>query len=200
MSSADIAKLEQEIVEQVARLNELRRANPPEEVPNYQFSTEAGEISLLDMFGQNDKLLVIHNMGQGCRYCTLWADGFNGLVAHLESAMSVYLVSKDTPDLQRKFANSRGWKFKLASHGGDVYAEEQTTLDGYNNMPGAAVYERQDEKIMRKNTCVFGPGDLYCAQWSLLGLAGLGEPEWTPQFNYWLRPDTLEDGGANLLG
>ena len=28
---------------------------------------------------------------------------------------------------------------------------------------------------------IFGPGDLYCSQWNLLGLAGLTEADWTPQ-------------------
>jgi hypothetical protein len=35
--------------------------------------------------------------------------------------------------------------------------------------------------------------------WGLLGLAALGEAQWTPQFNYWRRPEQLDDGGANLL-
>ncbi len=45
-----------------------------------------------EMFGDKKQLLLIHNMGQGCRYCTLWADGFNGFLKHLESVMSVVLV------------------------------------------------------------------------------------------------------------
>jgi predicted dithiol-disulfide oxidoreductase (DUF899 family) len=138
-------------------------------------------------------------MGQACRYCTLWADGFNGLLPHLESAISVVLVSKDTPEVQRKFANSRGWRFRLASHGGGDYIQEQTVMDGHANMPGAVIYQRNGDDIYRKNTCVFGPGDLYCSMWSLLGLAGMGPSDWTPQFDYWTRPESLDDGGANLL-
>ncbi len=52
-------------------------------------------------------------MGQGCRFCTLWADGLNGVLAHLESAVSVVLLSRDPPRLQRDFANSRNWRFRL---------------------------------------------------------------------------------------
>ena len=37
------------------------------------------------------------------------------------------------------------------------------------------------------------------ARWGLLGLAGLSEEQWTPQYNYWLRPEQLDDGGENLL-
>jgi predicted dithiol-disulfide oxidoreductase (DUF899 family) len=59
------------------------------EVPNYSFATESGEATLSDLFAGNDKLLAIHNMVQGCRYRTLWGDGFNDFLPHLESWMGV---------------------------------------------------------------------------------------------------------------
>ena len=67
-------------------------------------------------------------------------------------------------------------------------------------MPGVVLYELKDDRIYRKNRALFGPGDLYCSIWSFLSLAGLGEKSWTPQFNYWLRPGSLDDGGENILG
>ncbi len=199
MADNEIAALEQKIHELMAQLNELRKASRGDAVCNYAFATLNGETSLWELFGDKDKLLVIHNMGQGCRYCTLWADGFNGLLTHLESVMSVVLVSKDSPRTQRQFANSRGWRFRLASHGGGDYIREQTVMDGSDNMPGAVVYEREGEQLFRKHHCVFGPGDIYCSMWSLLGLAGLGVEDWTPQYSYWRRPEKLDDGGANIL-
>lgn len=195
----EIAELEIQIVELIGELNELRKTNRGAEVPNYRFRNLEGEISLLNLFGTRNQLLLIHNMGQACRYCTLWADGFNGMLAHLESAISVVLVSKDSPETQRLFANSRGWKFRLASHGGEEYIREQSVMVDSDNYPGAVVYERDGDVIYRKNECVFGPGDIYCSMWSLLGLAGLGADDWTPQFTYWRRPETLEDGGKNLV-
>ena len=72
-------------------------------------------------------------------------------------------------------------------------------MEGANNMPGAVVYERVGDQIYRKGGSIFGPGDIYCAMWSLLGLAGMGEEEWTPQYRYWQRPEKLDDGGANLI-
>ncbi len=197
--SDEISEIEKHLFELTMKLNELRKANSGGEVRNYTFSTLDGETTLLDMFGRNDRLLVIHNMGQGCRYCTLWADGFNGFLPHLESAMSVVLVSKDSPEAQRTFANSREWRFRLASHSGGEYIREQTVLEGEHNMPGAVVYEREGNRIARKNAAVFGPGDLYCSIWNLLGMAGLGEADWTPQYKYWRRPEKMDDGGANLF-
>ena len=115
--TSKIAEIERQIYELNTELNQLRRDNEGTEVRNYSFDTLDGSVSLLELFGDKDKLLVIHNMGQGCRYCTLWADGLNGFVPHLESTLSLVLVSKDAPELQRRFANSRGWRFKLASFG-----------------------------------------------------------------------------------
>lgn len=198
MATPEISELEQQIYELTAKLNVLRKSSAGEAVRNYAFTTINGETSLLDMFGDKTTLLLIHNMGQGCRYCTLWADGFNGFLKHLESVMAVVLVSKDPPELQRQFANSREWRFRLASHGGGDYISEQTVMDGADNMPGAVVYERDGDKITRKNSGVFGPGDIYCSMWGLLGLAGLGEEDWTPQYAYWQRPEKMDDGGANL--
>ena len=196
MTRDKIAALESRIGELTAELNALRKSSPATPVPDYAFQTTAGETTLRALFGDRDKLLVIHNMGQGCRYCTLWADGFNGLLPHLEDALAVVLVSKDPPALQRQFASARGWRFRMASHGGGAYIQEQGVFGEAENYPGAVVYEREGDAVRRKNACVFGPGDLYCALWPFLGLAGVDD--WTPQYNYWRRPEQLDDGGANL--
>ena len=199
MSDERIVDIEQQISKLMAELNVLRKHRQGTPVPNYTFATLTGQATLRDLFGGHDKLLAIHNMGQGCRYCTLWGDGFNGLLDHLESALSVVMLSKDPPTVQRRFANARGWRFRLASHGGGVYMREQSVVAGQDNYPGAVVYQRQGDIILRRNACVFGPGDLYCSMWSLLGLAGLGEEDWTPQYSYWSRPETLDDGGSDVL-
>jgi predicted dithiol-disulfide oxidoreductase (DUF899 family) len=199
MSDHEIAELEAQIFNLNLKLQALKKTNIGAEVENYAFSTLEGQTDLRALFGHHKHLLVIHNMGQGCRYCTLWADGFNGLLPHLESALSVVLVSKDTPEQMRLFANSRNWRFRLASHGGGRYLEEQSVQPGTANMPGAVVYERDGDQIHRKNACIFGPYDQYCSLWNLLGLAGIGEDTWTPQYSYWRRPEQLDDGGENLL-
>ena len=198
-TDTDIAALEAEIAELTAELNAARRAATGHEVPDYAFRTLEGEVRLRELFAGRDRLLAIHNMGQGCRYCTLWADGINGFLPHLESAMAVVLLSKDDPETQRRFANARGWRFRLASHGGGDYIREQTVMSGEGNAPGAVVYERKDGTLLRRNAVVFGPGDLFCPAWNFLALAGHGGDDWTPQFTYWRRPDTLDDGGRNLL-
>ena len=195
---ATIVELEAQIAELTAKLNAARRAASGHEVPDYVFRTLDGEVRLSELFAGHDRLLAIHNMGQGCRYCTLWADGINGFVPHLESAMAVVLLSKDDPETQRRFANAHGWRFRLASHAGGPYMREQTVMAGEENAPGAVVYEKRDGRVLRNNGAVFGPGDLFCSAWNFLALAGHGADDWTPQFSDWRWPATLDDGGNKL--
>jgi predicted dithiol-disulfide oxidoreductase (DUF899 family) len=139
-------------------------------------------------------------MGQGCRYCTLWADGLNGFLPHLEDKYSVVLLSKDAPEVQQRFAHSRGWRFRMASHGGGAYISEQSVTPGESNDPGMVIYRRDGGKITRRASTVFGPGDLYCSLWHMLSLAGISEDDWAPQYSYWKRPEAgkMDDGGKNL--
>ncbi len=190
--------LEYELYEKALKLAELRKAEAGTPVRDYTFQTASGDIALSALFGDKDKLLAIHNMGQGCRYCTLWADGINGILPHLEDAFSVVLLSKDPPETQRRMAMNRGWKFRLASHGGGDYLAEQSVAPDGGNNPGAVIYEKQGDIITRRGSANFGPGDLYSPMWHFLSLAGVGAGDWTPQFNYWTRPDSLDDGGANV--
>ncbi|MBC8514894.1 DUF899 family protein [bacterium] len=198
-SQDEITKIHQEIFHLVSKLNTLQNEAPLTPVPHYSFRTLAGTPTLSDLFGEKKSLFAIHNMGQGCRYCTLWADGINAFLPHLETEFSVVLFSKDSPETQRRFANDRGWRFQLASHGGDNYIKEQSVVPNQDNYPGVVYYEKKSGEIYRKNSAPFGPGDMYCSLWHLLSLAGRSAEDWTPQFRYWTRPKLLDDGGENLV-
>ena len=87
----------------------------------------------------------------------------------------------------------------MLSHGGGAYIQEQSAQAGAGNMPGAVSYELREGRIFRLNQCVFGPGDLYCSAWHLLGMTGIDTEDWTAQYQYWARPEKLEDGGENVL-
>lgn len=197
MSWQEIESIEKNIYEMALKLEKLRKAAKPVEIKNYKFQNSSGETSLLKLFKDNTKLLVIHNMGQACRWCTSWADAINGVLPHLESEFSVVLVSKDSPEIQRNFALSRKWNFEMASHAGSEYIIEQSTKKGEKNMPGVVFYERQGDKIFRKNSSIFGPGDFYNPLFHLVTLGGIGFEEFTPQYSYWKYPNKLDDSGEN---
>lgn len=194
----EIQKLENEIYSLTVKLEKLRADSAPTAVKNYTFKDMNGSTSLLNLFGSKEVLFAIHNMGQGCRYCTTWADGLNGFLPHLESEYSVVLLSKDTPELQRQFASERGWRFRMVSHAGTDYMKENNVTPDGTNSPGIVCYTRKGEQIFKKNFSVFGPGDQFCSIWNILSLAGVGPDGFTPQFSYWKRPAVMDDGGQNL--
>lgn len=175
----DPVAVEERINELILQLNELRRKAEPVEVEDYKFRTSEGETSLSELFGDDSQLLVIHNMGKRCTYCMLYADGIHGFLPHLESNLGVVLVTGEEPEVQAKFAASRGWKFRLASHKELPYGEVAD-----ENAAGAVVYEKKEGKIFMKNECGFFQDDLYGAVWSFLGLAGISPDDWSPEYEY----------------
>lgn len=167
-------------------------------IADYQFDTVEGKAFLSDLFGVQDTLFLIHNMGQGCRYCTLWGDGLNPYVPHLESTAAVAMVSGDSPEVQRRFSNARGWRFRMLSHAKGAYYKDQVITEEYENCPGIACYRKFDTGIYKISSAEFGPGDQFCALWHVLSLAGVTPEDWTPQYRYWSLPQKLEDGGNNI--
>ena len=104
-----IEQLEKQIFDAKRELAALRKERAPEPIDNYELTDGFGmPVSLSSLFRGGDTLIVIHNMGPSCSYCTLWADGINGILAHLEKRAVVVLESPVSAEEQRTFALDRG--------------------------------------------------------------------------------------------
>lgn len=193
---AEIAQLEEEVFEKQKQLHELRRQMPPEEIANYELRDAHNQpITLRDLFGDRDDLIVIHNMGASCAYCTLWADGFNGVLPHILDRAAFVVVSPDAPETQQKFAAARGWQFPMVSAQTSNFTKElgyTWQQDGRTlMMPGFSTFRRTpDGRIWRIAHQAFGPGDPYSGIWHLFALLAEGVNGWGPQFHY---PDRRSD-------
>lgn len=165
-------------------IHALMQADEPAEVGDYTFAGQGEEVQLIDLFGDKTDLIVIHNMGAGCPYCTLWADGFNGVVSHLEDRAAFVVTSPDTPAAQAKFAESRGWKFRMLSHEGTSFAEDMGYKDERGFQPGISVFQKRDGKVVRVSDRPLGPGDDFCAIWHIFDLIPEGANGWEPQYKY----------------
>jgi len=172
-----IAELRQE-------MRALQSSMEPQEVEDYSFDTMDGTVRLSELFGDKDTLFVIHNMGTGCPYCTLWADGFNGLTAHLENRAAFVMSSPDSPDTQEKFRASRGWAFRMVSNQGSSFAEDMGYKGEEGFMPGVSVFRKQADKLVRVSDTSFGPGDDFCSAWHLFDMIPEGPNGWQPQYKY----------------
>lgn len=186
--AADIARLTQELVEARRRLAEARRQRyrlGP--VPDYALRDAAGRtVPLSSLFGRHDDLLVVHNMGRGCPYCTLWADGFAGLTPHLLDRCAFVLVSADEPEEAAAFAAQRHWPFLVLSGAGSAFTHEMGfASEAGEPWPGVSAFRRDpDGTIRRVDAAPFGPGDDFCALWHLLDLLESGPGGWEPKHSY----------------
>ena len=182
----DVQKLEEELKQKKKELAELRRQGKPIPVEDYEFINWQGQpVKLSDLFGDHKELLVVSNMGKSCRYCTLWADGYNGLTSHLQDRSAFVVVSPDTVDVQKEFASSRGWKFPMVSDAESNFRYDLGFRDEKYVQPGALVFTKDDEgNIYLFSATYFGPGDNYCVVWDFMDLMPEGSKDWEPKYKY----------------
>lgn len=187
--SADIAQLTREYEQAQQRLAEALRALPATAVKDYEFKLagSGAAVRLSQLFGGKTDLIVIHNMGRSCAYCTLWADGFAGVYKHLADRAAFVLSTPDDPATAAAFASSREWPFPVACIGGTSFAADM----GFQNakggvQPGASGFHREaDGSITRSGRSQqFGPGDPFCAVWPFLDLLKGGANGWEPKYHY----------------
>jgi len=179
--------IEGNLYNQAKELAELKRQLPAEDVNDYSFVGKGGnQSSLSDLFGDKSDLIIVHNMGKTSPYCTLWADGFNGLTHHFEDRAGFVVVSPDAHDVQSEFAKSRNWSFKMASDGSGDFTRDMGFLNKDNYwLPGYSTFVKKgDGKIQRVGQAFLGPGDLYCSAWHMFDLLEGGVGDWQPKFGY----------------
>jgi predicted dithiol-disulfide oxidoreductase (DUF899 family) len=182
----EIEQLEIEILDKKKKLAQLRKSLPEQKVHNYQFITsEKEKVSLLDLFQDKDELIVIHNMGNACSYCTMWADGFNGVFHHLIQKAAFVLSSPDEPAVQDDIAAERGWKFPMVSTKGTSFKTDfGFEKDGYYH-PGVSTFRRDKEgNIYHHAKAPLGPGDDFNVVWHLFALLPSGSEDFQPKKNY----------------
>lgn len=156
----------EELKEQVAK---LATEIPPTKVESYSFETPSGTKTLSDLFGDYTELIVIHNMGASCNYCTLWADGFSGYLRHFKDRCAFVLCSPDSIENQAKLKQAREWKFDMVR---DPSKEFTSAMGYYNEKDGfwpgfSAFHKDENGDIWRTGSSFFGPGDDYCMIWPM---------------------------------
>lgn len=182
--TTEIESLERQIETLKERLAELRHNAPREEVADFEFESLVGGQNLSDLFSDKDELIVIHNMGKSCPYCTLWADGLNGQTRHYENRAAFVVCTPDALEVQAEFAKSRGWDFRMVR---DSTKDFSTAMGFWSNelgwYPGASAFVREGDKIYRTGKVIFGPGDDFCGIWPMMDLLG-GAKGWEPKYTY----------------
>lgn len=186
-----IAIAQRDVLDAKKRLAEAIKARPPEPINNYTLA-HAGSgsaVTLAALFGTHRELLVVHNMGKRCPYCTLWADGFASMYKHIANRCAFVLTTPDDPTTAAAFASARGWTFPVVSHAGTTFAQEM----GYRGDDGkygvfrpgiSALWKDDAGAILRTGTRPFGPGDDFCSLWPMMDLLKNGVGGWEAKFHY----------------
>jgi len=149
----ELLKAEKELTRRSDELARQRQELPWVRIDKeYQFETAEGSASLADLFRGRSQLLVYHMMFgpeymAACPSCSAIADGFNGIVVHLENHdVKFWAVSRAPRAKLQAFKQRMGWTFPWASSSGDFnfdfnvsLTEEQQREGGYeyNYRPGA---------------------------------------------------------------
>jgi predicted dithiol-disulfide oxidoreductase (DUF899 family) len=180
-----LADYRAEIAELRTKIRAAQAEAEPEEARDYVFATPDGAVRLGELFRGKPDLFVIHNMGKSCPYCTLWADGFNGVYHHLADRAGFAVSSPDAPAVQKAFAASRGLRFPMVSHQGTSFAAEMGYLSESGSFrPGISAFRREGARILRVSDAPFSPGDDFCSFWHVLDLLPEGAGDWEPKFSY----------------
>jgi predicted dithiol-disulfide oxidoreductase (DUF899 family) len=152
---------------------------------DFSFKTSKGSITLKQAFQDKDDLIVIHNMGTNCSWCTMWADGFNGVRDHLSNRSALLLLSPDPPEVVEQFAKNRGWGFPVASARDSGLNEFIQFGESNNADPGfSTFYKDASGAISRISTECFGDFDLFSPVWHMIARLKNGVNDWEPQFDY----------------
>lgn len=184
MDRETLFKLHTAVIEAKTALREAIAAAAGQTVKDYPLVAADGSPTTLSaLFGDKDDLLLIHNMGQSCNYCALWADGFRGLAEHITERAAFALASPDAPADLSAQAKARGWNYPIVSvKDSPLAADLGYYEEGKGYMPGVSGFHKaSDGTITRTGNTFFGPGDDFCAVWPLFDLLKDGAKGWEPR-------------------
>ena len=201
-----------ELMRQSERVAELRRGLPPgAPVQDYVFQEgptdlNAGDspirtVRLSELFSAPGRTLVIYHLMYGksqtspCPMCTLWIDGYNGVVQHLAQNVDFVIAAAADPATLREHARARGWhnlrllscgdstfKYDLGSE--DAAGVQDSAISVFTLGPDGAprhfysAHPRMSDDIDQRGI------DLLAPVWHVLDLTPPGRGNWYAQLDY----------------
>jgi len=202
----DLLAAEVELMQARERVAEMRRKLPAEPVDDYELTvTRAGSTEppeskrLSELFTAPDRTLVLMQFMLGeaqtapCPMCSMWADGYNGVVSHLEQRVDFGIVAAADATELRNLAESRGWDnlMLVSSAGTSLKTDLGMQDDQGNQWPGVSVFRLEDGRPVHHYTGgahLTGDHwrgvDLLSPLWHFLDLTPEGRGDWMPSLSY----------------
>jgi len=210
--SAEYRKLRAELLaaeialkDQIERVAALRRALPADTVVADQRFEEIRDgvrapVLLSELFERPDHTLVLMHFMYGkqqekpCPMCTLWADGYDGIVPHLRQRVSFAVLVAGDAGAFAAYARSRGWRHLRVVGAAASDLKRQLGFEDASGAqwPGASVFRRNADGTLVHTYSVsadFAPGhyrgmDLLSPFWSFLDLTPEGRGDFMPRRSY----------------
>jgi len=195
-------------------LSAKRRALPWVRIDKpYSFEGPEGVMTLSELFGAKRQLIVQHFMfapdwEKPCKSCSFWADGFNGIVAHLAQRDTAFVAVSRAP-LEKLEARKRKmrWSFAWVSSGESNFnydfavsfreedIEAGTATYNYapmsgtmKDLPGVSAFVKADGVVYHAYSCFARGLDPLNPAYSYLDLTPLGrQEEGLPFAMSWVR-------------
>lgn len=193
LREAELALMQQR--EEVAAMRRSLPAGPV--AGDYVFESETGPVSLDELTG--DRPLVIYHfmfggpMDQPCPMCSMWADGWNAVVDHVDRSVDFALVTNGTAAENTALAERHGWqnlRWLSAAQNQFKLDYESADADG-NQWPTITVFERVDGQVRLSyagSAHISGDHwrgvDLLSPVWHMLDLTRDGRGDFMPQLDY----------------
>ncbi len=144
----ELLKAEKELTRRSDELAKRRTALPWVRVEkDYTFDTEAGKVTLADLFQGRSQLIVYHFMfgpdyEAGCPSCSSIADTFDGMGVHLANHdVMLRVVSRAPLPKLLEYRKRMGWKFPWASSfGSDFNFDFNVSFTAEQQMNGDVEY------------------------------------------------------------
>ena len=170
----------------------LRRALPPggTVTKEYRFVGENGPVTLSDLFGDKDTLIVYNYMfgpqrQNPCPSCTSFMATWESKMADIDQLVSFVMVARSPIDRLIAAKQARGWtRLRVFSDMSGDYTRDYVSAED-DDIPGYTVFTRRDGKIRH-----FWSGEMSGAM-SDPSQDPRGAPDFDP---LWILLDTTPEG------
>jgi predicted dithiol-disulfide oxidoreductase (DUF899 family) len=201
---AELIEAELALRDQVERVAALRRALPATLIEDQTFEEIRDgvrvPVRLSELFeGPEETLILLHFMygkkqEKPCPMCTLWADGYDGVVPHLRQRVSFAVLVAGDPGAFADYARSRGWRnLRIVSAAGSDL-KRRLGLEGEDGsqLPGVSVFRRAPGGGLLHTysaSALIAAGqfrgmDLLSPFWNFLDLTPEGRGDFMPKRSY----------------
>ena len=208
----ELRQAEVGLMRQRERVAALRRQLPPGTlVQDYEFlegprdladgDEPVRSVRLSELFTAPDRALVVQHVMYGklqstpCPMCTMWVDGLNAAVRHVQQNADYVVAAAADPPALRAHARARGWdSVRLLSCGDNSFQYDFGAEDEAGSQDSSISVFTLDPGGSPRHfyTChpqmsddVFERGiDLLSPVWHLLDLTPTGRGEWYAELEY----------------